>query len=254
MEEDLKQRERKFQNELYSQSSWEEGSRRSTLKYYSAVKNNRQHFRDLVAEHGRNKRILEIGCGDGGYMFDYPKIAAQVTGIDISEVAVESARKKAAEQGFSNMDFHAMDVEAMKFPSDTFDVVYGAGILHHLDIDRSSREIARVLKPTGVAIFTEPLGHNPLINLYRKLTPKMRSPDEHPCVWNDFRILDRYFSKTEATFHNLFSMGAVPFRSLPLFPAVLRGLEQVDEGIFKIIPYLRRHAWTTIFVLSGPRK
>ena len=254
MDEDLKQRERKFHNELYSQTSWEEGPRSSTLKYYSAVKNNRLHFRDLVAEHGRNKRILEIGCGDGGYMFDYPKIAAQVTGIDISEVAVESARKKAAEQGLTNMDFHAMDVEAMQFPSDTFDVVYGAGILHHLDIDRSAREIARVLKPTGVAIFTEPLGHNPVINLYRKLTPTMRSPDEHPIVWRDFQTLDRYFSHTDASFHNLISMAAVPFRSLPVFPTVLRSLEGIENGVFKLIPYLRRHAWTTVFVLSRPRK
>ncbi len=254
MDEDLKQRERTFHDELYSQTSWEEGPRKSTLKYYSAVRNNRQHFRDLVAEYGKNKSILEIGCGDGGYTFDYPGIAAKVTGIDISDVAVASARKKAAEQGFVNMDFQVVDVEAMPFPTGSFDVIYGAGILHHLDIDRSAREIARVLKPTGVAIFTEPLGHNPLINLYRKLTPNMRSPDEHPFVWNDFRILERYFGKTEASFHNLFSMGAVPFRSMPFFPSILRGLERVDNGVFKMFPYLRRHAWTTIFVLSNPRR
>ncbi len=254
MDEDLKQRERKFHDELYSQSSWEEGPRSSTLKYYSATKNNRQRFRALVAESGKGKSILEIGCGDGGYTFDYPRIAAKVTGIDISDVAVESARKKAEELGFTNMDFQAMDVEAMSFPSDSFDVIYGAGILHHLNIDRSAREIARVLKPSGVAIFTEPLGHNPAINLYRRLTPNMRSPDEHPIVWKDFQILDRYFEKTEATFHNLVSMGAVPFRSLPFFPGLLRSLERVDEGVFKIVPYARRHAWNTIFVLSHPRK
>ena len=254
MNEDLKEREREFHDALYSQTSWEEGPRKSTLKYYTAVRNNRQHFRDLVAQYGNGKSILEIGCGDGGYMFDYPRIAAQVSGIDISDVAVASARKKASEQGFANMDFQVMDVEAMSYPTGSLDVIYGAGILHHLNIDKSGKEIARVLKPSGVAIFTEPLGHNPLINLYRKLTPNMRSPDEHPFVMNDFRILDRYFGKTDASFYNLFSMAAVPFRSFSFFPQVLNILERVDESVFRIIPYLRRHAWTTIFMLSDPRR
>ena len=41
-------------------------------------------------------------------------------------------------------------------------------------------EISRILKPNGKLLFIEPLGTNPLINFYRKLTPKSRSKDEHP--------------------------------------------------------------------------
>lgn len=253
MEEEQKLREQRFHDNLYSQASWEDGPRRSTLKYYSAVRNNRQEFLDMIGEHARGKCILEIGCGEGGYCFEYQKIAEHVSGIDISDVAVASANRKAAEAGFTNMSFETMDVEAMRFPAESFDVVYGAGILHHLNIDRSLREIARVLKPNGVVIFTEPLGHNPVINLYRRVTPNMRSPDEHPILWSDFRIFDRYFARTDATFNNLFSMLAVPFRALPIFPKLLRWLERVDESVFRAVPFLQRYAWTTNFVLSGPR-
>ena len=46
----------------------------------------------------------------------------------------------------------------------------------------TENEINKVLKDDGEMVFLEPLGTNPLINLYRKLTPKSRSVDEHPFV------------------------------------------------------------------------
>jgi ubiquinone/menaquinone biosynthesis C-methylase UbiE len=248
-----KERERAFHDELYAQSSWEQGPRAATLKYYSAVKHNRQHFRDLVAQYGAGKSILEIGCGDGGYAFDFAPTAKRVCGIDISDVGVEAARRKAEELGLHNMEFHVMEVEAMDYPDATFDVVYGSGILHHLNLDRSCREIVRVLKPTGVAIFTEPLAHNPLINLYRRMTPNMRSANCHPLRLNQLRTVEDYFAKNEMTFHNLLSIGAVPFRSFSNFDKILSRFEQFDDALFRMVPYLRRHAWMTVFVLSQPR-
>lgn len=250
----LGERERAFHNELYSQTSWEEGPRSATLKYYSAVKHNREYFRDLIAAHGAGKSILEIGCGDGGYMFDFARTSARVCGIDVSDVGVESARRKAEELGIDNMEFQVMDAEALAYPDATFDVVYGAGVLHHLNIDRSCREIVRVLKPTGVAIFTEPLAHNPLINLYRRMTPNMRSANCHPLRLHQLRAVERYFETNDITYHNLISIAAVPFRSFSNFEKILRGLERVDDFIFRTVPYLRRHAWMTVFLLSKPRR
>jgi len=60
--------------------------------------------------------------------------------------------------------------------------VCGSGTLHHLYIDAAFKELVRVLKPNGCVVFFEPLGHNFLINLYRKLTPSMHSEDEHPLL------------------------------------------------------------------------
>ena len=71
------------------------------------------------------------------------------------------------------------------------------GILHHLDFSKCLDEISRILKPDGSMIFVEPLGTNPLINLYRKFTPNSRSIDEHPLIAKDFRTLKEKFKDVE---------------------------------------------------------
>src|SRR3546814_11483257 len=85
-------------------------------------------------------------------------MARTATGIDISDVAIEKGRERARQKGFTNVRLEAMNAEAMTFPDDSFDLVFGSGIIHHLDIDRAFGEIARVLRPGGRAVFIEPLG------------------------------------------------------------------------------------------------
>ena len=48
--------------------------------------------------------------------------------------------------------------EALDLPEASFDLVCGSGILHHLALERAYGEVARVLAPTGSAVFSEPLG------------------------------------------------------------------------------------------------
>ncbi len=87
-----------------------------------------------------------------------------------------------------------MDAENLKFNDHTFDLVYGSGILHHLSIEKAIVEIKRVLKKDGRAIFYEPLGHNIFINIFRLLTPSLRSEDEHPLLIKDLELIKRTFS------------------------------------------------------------
>ena len=53
--------------------------------------------------------------------------------------------------------------EKTKFENNSFDIVYGTGILHHLQFNKCLDEIHRILKPNGSIVFVEPLGTNPLI-------------------------------------------------------------------------------------------
>ena len=80
---------------------------------------------------------------------------------------------------------------------DSFDLVCGSGILHHLDLPAAMRELARVLRPSGRAVFMEPLGHNPAINAFRNRTPELRTPDEHPLLGKDLKLCRRYFGSVE---------------------------------------------------------
>ena len=113
--------------------------------------------------------------------------------------------------------------------------------------------MVRVLKPEARAVFFEPLGHNPLINLYRRLTPKMRSEDEHPLLGNDLKTLTRHFQETDTRCFALCALLAVPFRGLPGFELLVRILERIDGLLFRL-SFMRRQAWLVVVQLGHPLK
>lgn len=126
------------------------------------------------------------------------KKGACVTGIDISSRRVSEANSLIERENLkANATVIKMNAENLEFPDESFDLVVGMAILHHLDLELVLPEISRVLKENGEAIFLEPLGGNPIINYYRKRTPDLRTPDEHPLVEKDFEIIYTYFDCLE---------------------------------------------------------
>jgi ubiquinone/menaquinone biosynthesis C-methylase UbiE len=81
-----------------------------------------EHSNDFAGLH----RILDIGCGPGGWLldiaFEHPEI--EVVGIDISQAMTDYARGRAHVQGLHNASFHAMDMlQPLQFPENSFDLV-----------------------------------------------------------------------------------------------------------------------------------
>ena len=72
-----------------------------------------------------------------------------------------------------------MDAHHLDFPDESFDLVFGRAILHHLDFETAIKEVKRVLKRGGHAAFAEPLGDSPFAKLFRLLTPRAYTP----AVW-----------------------------------------------------------------------
>lgn len=169
-------------------------NRRLKEKYFSHTKDNKyfKHFNDLpnsLLTVQSNSIILELGAGLGDRSIKLANSGAKVIGIDISEVYVASANTKAKELIISqnNIIFRVMDCHALDFPDNYFDFVCGDAILHHLDLDIVLQEINRVLKPGGAAIFIEPLEGNPLLKIFRYLTPDARTIDEKPLSKKDLK-------------------------------------------------------------------
>jgi SAM-dependent methyltransferase len=223
-------------------------------KFYSVVERSRSHYWESIQEGCEGKRILEYGCGTGSHAFALAKKGARVTGIDISDVAVEKARRQAEAEQIQGLDFVAMNAEELTLADNTFDLICGTAILHHLDMTKAFPELARTLKPEGRAVFVEPLGHNPVINLYRRLTPGVRTPDEHPLLMRDFKLAQRWFHQLDIRYFHLFSLCAVPFRRHRSFGSLLRWFDDIDAGLFRAAPFLRRYAWATVVHLSHPVK
>ncbi|HEX6715860.1 MAG TPA: class I SAM-dependent methyltransferase [Pyrinomonadaceae bacterium] len=100
----------------------------------------------------KNLNVLEVGCGLGTDGAQFAKAGANYTGIDLTDAAVELARRR-----FELFDlpgtFRVSDAEHLDFPDNSFDLVYSHGVLHHTpDTAAAVREIHRVLRPGGKAV------------------------------------------------------------------------------------------------------
>lgn len=225
----------------------------SNKKYYSITRAHRQRVDSWIAQYCPNAVVLDYCCGEGE---NTPKLClpgARVFGVDISAGSLAIAEKAAAHLA-NRPTFKTGDAEALEFPASHFDVILVSGCLHHLDLDRAYRELARVLKPDGHIMCIEALAHNPLIHLYRRMTPHLRTPWEVPHILRlkDIRKANQFFEANDVQFHYLVSLFAVPFRSTRLFRPLLAMLEWIDRIILSI-PGVQLMAWQTTFELSKPK-
>lgn len=97
-------------------------------------------------------RVLEIGCGLGTDGAQFAKAGADYTGVDLTEAAVDLARKRFAVSALPGR-FKLADAENLEFENESFDLVYSHGVLHHTpNTARAVSEIWRVLRPGGRAL------------------------------------------------------------------------------------------------------
>jgi ubiquinone/menaquinone biosynthesis C-methylase UbiE len=125
-------------------------------------------FYELVEEHrytkewhipaaagfsqSKNLNVLEVGCGLGTDGAQFAKAGAIYTGIDLTDAAVDLARRR-FELFQLPGTFRVADAERLDFPDNTFDLVYSHGVLHHTpDTAAAVREIHRVLRPGGKGV------------------------------------------------------------------------------------------------------
>ena len=162
-------------------------------------------FKSLGPVEGR--RVLDLGCGYGETTTWLALQGARVEAIDISPRMLEVSRKLVARLGVEDrVTFHQSPGESLPFEDGTFEVAFGHDVLHHLDLQKAGAEIRRVLKPGGRAVFVEPLGHNPIINLFRKLSPETRTPDEEPLRFRDFAVFGKGFRSIRHREFQLFTL------------------------------------------------
>lgn len=258
--EDRKQKEAEFHDEIRD-INLEDNLERfeeltSNRKYYSAASKSDEYKNSFIENNCPGKRVLDYCCGDGDLSFLLAKNKANVTGIDISPTSIENCKREAEKRGFGDTtNFLVMDAENLQFEDNSFDFVIVAGVLHHLDISKAYSQLSKVLKPGGKILCGEPLVYNPIFQLYRRLTPKMRTEWEvnHILRYRDIKLAEKYFGKVNKRFFNLATLAAVPFLETPMFKPALSLMEGIDAVLLRI-PLLRWWAWQIIFELSEPKK
>lgn len=248
-------RERLKREAEFHDKTFGEETRRQADKFYAVTTASKNFYRAFLRDHCEGRAILEYGCGPHSHgTILLPRGARLVAGIDISHVAAVLHHDISLKRDLPSLHSCVMNAESLAFNASSFGVICGTGILHHLDLESSFREIARVLTADGKAIFIEPLGHNPVINLYRNRTPEMRSADEHPLLMSDLDLARRFFGRVDVRYFHLSSLGAVLFHRMRWFASLVTLLDGFDRLLFRCLPFLRKHAWAAVLVLSEPRE
>lgn len=150
------------------------------------------------------QRLLEVGCGIGTDLVRFAKGGARVTGVDLSETAIDLARKNFEMHGVAAEELVVANGEALPYAEAAFDVVYGHGVVQYTaNAPRLIREMHRVLKPGGTGIF---MVYN-RVSWLNALSKVMKVALEH----EDAPVLEKY---SIAEFRQLLT----PFRETRIVP------------------------------------
>jgi len=100
-------------------------------------------------------RALELGCGTGFFLLNLIQsgVARRGSVTDLSPGMVKVATRNGQSLGL-DIDGRVADAERIPYDDDTFDLVVGHAVLHHIpDVEQSLREVLRVLQPGGRFVF-----------------------------------------------------------------------------------------------------
>jgi ubiquinone/menaquinone biosynthesis C-methylase UbiE/uncharacterized protein YbaR (Trm112 family) len=130
--------------------SLKEGFRKTYLE--SNMRYIKENFKTL-----RNKKYLEIGCGPFFIGQELAQMGSFVVGIDYSMNALRLAKFYLEEEKIKNYLLVCGDISKMPFKENTFDLLYGGGVIEHFkDTVGVVKENFRVLKKGGIAFNTVP--------------------------------------------------------------------------------------------------
>jgi SAM-dependent methyltransferase len=144
----------------------------------------------------RGKRVLDYGCGAGENTAALAARGASVIGLDLSPELIKLARRRLELHG-QQAEFAVGSCHDIPVADESLDMLFGMAILHHLDLEIAAREVWRVLKPGGLAIFSEPTRDSSALRFLRRLIPWQPqdvSPFERPLTTRELRHFARDFS------------------------------------------------------------
>jgi ubiquinone/menaquinone biosynthesis C-methylase UbiE len=120
---------------------------------------------------GTFDRALEVGAGTGYFSLNLMRagIVREAVATDISQGMLDALGASADRLGL-HVETVRTEAAELPFPDDSFDLVFGHAILHHLpDLDAAFREFRRVLRPGGVVAFAgEPSHYGDRLAAYPK--------------------------------------------------------------------------------------
>jgi ubiquinone/menaquinone biosynthesis C-methylase UbiE len=126
-----------------------------TLPYFEEIEAFRYRVEPYIHSFAqftrwRGKKVLEVGVGAGTDFLQFARAGARVHGVDLTNEAIENVRHRLALYGLEAEDLRQVNAEQIPHPSNSFDLVYSWGVIHHAEnMEKVFSEIYRVCKPGG---------------------------------------------------------------------------------------------------------
>ena len=198
----------------------------------------------------RGKTILEYGSGDGKNTVILSRMGAKVVALDISPELLELARERLIANDCTETTFVLGSGHALPLHDESVDIVFGIAILHHLDLEMASREVQRVLKKGGRAIFQEPVRNSKVLARLRGLFPARAdaSPLERPLTDKELQDFTSPLHYRARTFHLILSRLAL---FAPFYKSRTKWIcETVDATLLRYIPSLSYYGAIKVFEMA----
>lgn len=206
----------------------------------------------------REMHVLECGCGTGWLTTVLAKQAASVKSFDISPESVKITKLRVEKNGLHNVQVQVAVMEELPYKDESFDIIVGRFILHHLaDLEQGISQVSRVLKPGGKAVFYETSASNPILMFLRRHLagrwgfPKLGTHDEHPLTSADIGTISSTFQgKTELLYPRFRFFGKLYFQVLRNSKIAKFILEGSDNLVYRCLPFIRRYSYQVMIKLT----
>ncbi len=193
--------------------------------------------------------VLELGCGTGAltrYLLEMSP-SLRLTGLDISPLCVKEAILRFSR--FPRVDFQVANAYQLPIRDQIADAVVAASVIHHLDVDRALHECFRVLKPGGIAWFSEPNMMNPQVAAEKNIPFIGRMLDNS----GDETAFFRWKLAQQLKHAGFESIQIQPYDFLhPAIPQAWIPFAQSLERILESIPLLREIAGSLTIYARKP--
>jgi len=185
----------------------------------------------------QGKRVLDCGSGLGSIAAWMALQGGDVVGFDLSWGMARLATEYATKHG-AKVDMISSTFEELPLADHSIDVAVGQYILHHTDLDKTSAQLQRVVKPGGIALFVENMALNPLIaryvrsQLFEQGVMREGSPDECPILPETVEMMRERCRELRLHWPS-FVFNEILFSRLPIVPRRLG--QWIDDGIYRVI-------------------
>ena len=220
----------------------------------------RRFLEFMELEQIAGKKVLDIGCGNGQFSVLFAMYGAEVWGIDLSDIGIDTARQMAAANGVADRcRFTVGDAAATDFPDGFFDYVVFTAALHHVVKYPGIREETwRLLSPGGHLAFCDILRDNKLYNAFKAVYLYFRPETDSGVniTMADYDTFWQGYEKQRIEHLSLFECWKHFLPQRLVFSAPGRiGLQltsKLDDRLLRLVPGLGRYCLEIVGILHKP--